>query len=254
MGPLDHGQMTEPSEVGFRLQADGVPAAVDIGPSNKVARVRDPWGLNERLFARYYPIVAGWSEAAGQSETRRKLLSEARGRTLEIGAGNGYNSPHYPATVTQLVLTEPSPHMLTALDEQLRADDPAVGSWQLMAADATRLPFDDGSFDTVVASFVHCTIPSPATALGEIARVLKPDGRYLFMEHVRAREGTLLARIQDAVELPHRYLAAGCHPNRRTAELLDASPLNVVRIEHGRMPRSSPTVRPVIHGIAEPRS
>jgi ubiquinone/menaquinone biosynthesis C-methylase UbiE len=214
--------------------------------------VRDPWGLNERLFAKYYPIVAGWSEAAGQRETRRKLLTEAHGRTLEIGAGTGYNLPHYPATVTQLVLSEPSPHMLTALGDELRADRPAVGSWQLMAADATQLPFDTASFDTVVASFVHCTIADPAAALREIARVLKPDGRYLFMEHVRARDGTLLARVQDVVELPHRYLAAGCYPNRRTAELLDASPLRVVRIEHGRMPRSMPTVRPVIHGIAQP--
>jgi ubiquinone/menaquinone biosynthesis C-methylase UbiE len=215
--------------------------------------VRDPWGLNERLFARYYPIVAGWSEAGGQRETRQRLLTEARGRTLEIGAGNGYNLPHFTDAVTELVVTEPSRHMLAALHDQLEAEPPPVGGWEIVAASAEELPFDDASFDTVVASFVHCTIPDPPAALQEIARVLKPEGRYLFMEHVRAREGTFLARVQDAVELPHRYLAAGCYPNRRTQELLDASPLRVVRIEHGRMPRSSPTVRPVIHGIASRR-
>lgn len=212
--------------------------------------MRDPWGLNERLFAKYYPILVGWSEAAGQRETRRKLLADARGRTLEIGAGNGLNVPHYTAAVTELIVTEPSPHMLAALHDQLRDEPPPVENWKVVAASAEDLPFEDASFDTVVASFVHCTVPDPALALQEIARVLKADGRYLFMEHVRARDGSFLARFQDAVELPHRYIAAGCYPNRRTEDLLDASPLRVSRIEHGRLPRSFPTVRPVIHGIA----
>ena len=216
--------------------------------------MRDPLGLNERLFAKVYPIVVGWSENAGQRETRRRLLAEARGRTLEIGAGNGYNVPHYTTAVTELVITEPSPHMLAALADQLADEPPAVKRWEMLPADALRLPFQDASFDTVVAGFVHCTIPDPSAALREIARVLRPDGEYLFLEHVRARDGSWLGRLQDAVEVPHRYLAAGCYPNRRTAELLDASPLEVVRIEHGRMPRSSPTVRPVIHGIARRRS
>src|SRR5690349_19745369 len=71
-------------------------------------RVRDPLGLNERFFAWYYPKVVGVAERAGQAETRRELLSDARGRTLEIGAGSGFNLPHYTAAVTELVLPEPS--------------------------------------------------------------------------------------------------------------------------------------------------
>ena len=114
------------------------------------------------------------------------------------------------------------------------------------------LPFAEDSFDTVVATYVLCTVPDPAAALREIARVLAPGGRYLFLEHVHAGDGTALGRFQDLIELPHRYIAAGCHPNRRTEALLKASPLQVERVEHGEQPRAFPSVRPTIIGSARP--
>lgn len=212
--------------------------------------MRDPLGLNERLFALYYPVLCDISERAGQRQTRRDLLREATGRTLEIGAGSGLNLPHYTAAVTRLVVSEPSPHMQAHLRKRLSDDLLAVGSWELVQAGAEELPFEDESFDTVVATFVHCTIPDPARALAEIRRVLRPGGRYLFFEHVRAEDGSVLGRVQDLVELPHRYLAAGCHPNRRTEALLAASRLEIERLDHGAQPRSSPTVRPTIIGVA----
>jgi ubiquinone/menaquinone biosynthesis C-methylase UbiE len=215
--------------------------------------MRDPWGINERLFARWYPLVTGLSERAGHRETRERLVGPARGRTLEIGAGSGLNLPHYGPEVTELVISEPSPHMLEHLRSSLDSDPPPVGSWKLVQAGAEELPFADHSFDTVVGTYVHCTIPDPERALAEIARVLAPDGQYLFLEHVHAGEGTLLGRFQDAVEVPHRYIAAGCHPNRRTERLLERSPMTIERIEHGSMPMGFPTVRPVILGTARAR-
>jgi SAM-dependent methyltransferase len=212
--------------------------------------MRDPLGLNERLFALYYPRLVERSENAGQRETRHRLLSEARGRVLELGAGSGLNLPHYTAAVDELIVTEPSPHMMNHLRAALSSDPPPVVSWKLVQAGAERLPFEDESFDTVVGTYILCTIPDPARTLNEIARVLRPEGRYLFLEHVHAGEGTWLGRFQDLVEWPHRYLAAGCHPNRRTAGLLDASPLEVGRLERGNQPRSIPTVRPTILGSA----
>jgi len=212
--------------------------------------VRDPLGLNERFFAWYYPKVVGVSERAGQAETRRRLFSEASGRTLEIGAGSGFNLPHYTDRVSELVVSEPSPHMREHLRDRLETDPPPVGSWQLADASAESLPFEDESFDTVTGGFIMCSIPDPAAALREIARVLKPGGRYVFLEHVHAGEGTLLGHVQDAIEIPHRYIAAGCHPNRRTRELIEASPLDVERLERGRQPRSLPSVRPTIFGSA----
>jgi len=206
--------------------------------------------LNERLFALWYPLVAGMSERAGQAETRRVLVSAAAGRTLEIGAGSGYNLPYFTGAVSDLVVTEPSPHMLTLLRERLEADPPPVDRWELVQTGAERLPFADSQFDTVVSTFVHCTIADPVAALTEITRVLRPGGRYLFLEHVRSADGSALGRFQDLVELPHRYIAAGCHPNRRIESLLRDSPLRVDQLERGRQPRAFPSVRPTIAGCA----
>ena len=190
------------------------------------------------------------SENAGQRATRRELLSEAAGRTLEIGAGNGFNLPHYTDRVGELVVTDASPHMLEHLRTSLGSNAPPVGSWELLQASAGELPFEDASFDTVVGTFVLCSVPDPARALRELARVLRDGGRYLFLEHVHAGEGTLLGRFQDLVELPHRYIAAGCHPNRRTVRLLERSPFEIERLDHGSQPRAFPSVRPTIVGSA----
>jgi SAM-dependent methyltransferase len=210
---------------------------------------RDPWGLNQRAFAWYYPRLMGLSERAGGADLRRRVIGRAVGRTLEIGAGNGYNLPHYPSAVTSLVVSEPSPHMMRLLRERLVADPPPVARWELVQTGAESLPFADASFDTVTSGYVHCTIPHPEAAIAEIARVLKPGGRYLFLEHVRAR-GALLGRTQDLIEPLHVYVAAGCHPNRRTEATLRRSELSVEWLEHTNLPRSFPSVRPVILGAA----
>ena len=213
--------------------------------------VRDPWGLNERLFAFYYPRLLSLAENAGQRETRVELISQAEGRTLELGAGSGINLAHYTAKVTELVITEPSSPMVEHLEAELTRERLRCGSVKLLRAGAESLPFEDMSFDTIVATYILCTTPDPALVLREIHRLLRPGGRYLFIEHVHAGEGTSLGRFQDLVELPHRYLAAGCHPNRRTEQLLQRSELALVRLERGRQPRALPTVRPRIIGTAE---
>jgi SAM-dependent methyltransferase len=212
--------------------------------------MRDRWDFSERLFAAYYPRLMQRSENAGQRQTRAELLAGAAGATLEIGAGSGANLPHYSERVTELVVSEPSPHMLEHLRRALDDDPPPVGSYRLVQAGAQELPFADASFDTVVCTFVLCSVPDPRRALSEVARVLAPGGRMLFLEHVHAGEGTALGRFQDVIELPHRYLAAGCHPNRRTASLIEQSPLELDSLHRGRQPKALPSVRPTIVGAA----
>jgi SAM-dependent methyltransferase len=197
-----------------------------------------PSNLSERLFAAYYPLVAARSERAGQLRTRAQLLAGAGGRVLEVGAGHGLNLPHYPAGLDELVLTDPSPWMLRKLP-------PGA-----LEAGLPRLPFDDGRFDTVVCTYVLCSVEDQAAALGEIARVLAPGGVLLFLEHVRAHDGSVLGRVQDVIEIPHRWAAAGCRPNRRTEDTLRASPLRVEWLVHGAQPSTLPTVRPTIMGAA----
>jgi ubiquinone/menaquinone biosynthesis C-methylase UbiE len=210
--------------------------------------LRDPWGLNERMFAWGYPRLMSISERAGGAAMRARVIGQARGRTLEIGAGSGFNLPHYPPAVTELVITEPSPHMIELLRRRLAADAPPVTRCELVQTGAEVLPFADASFDTVTGGYVHCSIPRPELAVSEIARVLKPGGRYLFLEHVRAE--SLLGTVQDLIEPLHVYIAAGCHPNRRTEQLMRDSPLVLEWIEHTTLPASVPSVRPVIIGAA----
>jgi ubiquinone/menaquinone biosynthesis C-methylase UbiE len=151
------------------------------------------WG---RVFARAYDRFLRNAEDAGLAESRRQLVSQARGRTLEIATGTGLNLPHYPPQVTELVLTEPYPHMLKQLRGKVsRSGRPA----RVVEAWAEKLPFPDGSFDTVVATMILCSAEEPERVLAEIARVLKPDGRYLFLEHVRNPESRK-ARLQDRVQ------------------------------------------------------
>jgi ubiquinone/menaquinone biosynthesis C-methylase UbiE len=168
--------------------------------------VRDPWGFNERPFALYYPRLLALAENAGQRETRAELISQAEGRTLELGAGSGINLVHYTAKVTELVITEPSPHMVKHLESELTKERGRCGSVKLLCAGAESLPFEDTSFDTIVATYILCTTPDPTLVLREIHRLLRPGGRYLFVEHVHAGEGTPRGRFQDLVELPHCYL------------------------------------------------
>ncbi len=198
------------------------------------------WGP---LFARGYDRFIKSTEDAGLYDQRRSLLARAEGRTLEIGAGTGTNLPLYPDAVSELVLTEPDPHM------RHRLENKSPGGTGVVDADAERLPFPDASFDTVVATLVFCTIPDPKAALLEIARVLKPGGRLLFLEHVRASDPKT-ARWQDRLERPWGWFGRGCHPNRDTLATIAASALEVTDAEQGTMPKAPSIVEPLITGEA----
>jgi ubiquinone/menaquinone biosynthesis C-methylase UbiE len=201
------------------------------------------WGP---LFARGYDRLTKSSEDAGLRERRRGLLAKASGRTLEIGAGTGVNLELYPDSVTELVLAEPDEHMRGQLERKL----PRLGrAAEVVDAGAEDLPFPDASFDTVVATLVLCTIPDPRAALGEVGRVLRPDGRLLFMEHVRADDPGI-ARWQDRLERPWGWFGRGCHPNRDTLATIEASALEIGQVEGDELPKAPPIVRPMIVGEA----
>ena len=165
----------------------------------------------------YDPFV--WlGEIAGMRRRRSALLSDARGRVVEIGAGTGLNIAHYPDGIDELVLTEPEPAMRRRLARRLQRHARAA---RIVDAPAERLPLTDASVDTVVSTLVLCTVDDPERALREIARVLRPDGQLLFIEHVRA-SSRFLAACQDYLFQPWRSFAGGCHCNRPTVELMRA--------------------------------
>lgn len=201
------------------------------------------WG---RLFSAAYDRGLKATEEAGLREMRRELLARAQGRVVEIGAGTGLNLELYPAAIEGLTLTEPSPQMSKRLREKLKQSTRRA---ELMEAPAERLPFPDGSFDTAVVTLVLCTVPDPAAALAEIRRVLAPGGQLLFLEHVRSTD-LEVARWQDRLEKPWRFLADGCHCNRDTVAAISNAGFDVEQVESTRVPKAPPIVRPLSRGSA----
>ena len=201
------------------------------------------WG---RGFSALYDRFTKGTEEAGLREMRRTTLAEASGRTIDIGSGTGANIDLYPDRVTELVFAEPDPHMIKRLRPRMRE---AGLDAEVVEAPAERLPFEDSSFDTAVYTLVLCTVPDPAAALAETARILKPGGRLLFVEHVRAKDPGL-ARWQDRLEGSWRFFADGCHCNRDTVATIEASGFTLERVSEDELPKAPPLVRPVMRGSA----
>ncbi len=201
-----------------------------------------------RLTARVYDrVVMKRSQTAGLADARRDALAQARGDVLEIGAGTGLNLAAYPRTgITRLVLTEPHEPMRRQIAAKL---DAAPAPTEIVDARVEDLPFDDATFDTVTATLVLCEAHDPARAVDEIARVLKPGGHYLFLEHVRSADPKL-ARKQERWAPVWRKVAGGCNCNRDTLATIAASGLDVERHRMGVFPKSPKVVSPLLSGSA----
>ncbi len=201
--------------------------------------------IASHLFAALYDPFFWLAERAGLAARRRALLAGVSGRVLEIGAGTGLNLGHYPAGA-DLVLSEPDEAMAERLRTRVAALDRPVG---LVVAGADAQPFPDDSFDTVVSTLVLCTVPDQRSALAEVARVLRPGGRLLFLEHVRS-DSPRLARWQDRLNRPWSAFAEGCNCNRRTLDVLAAGPLRLGAVERGTFRAMVPLLRPLATGSA----
>lgn len=194
------------------------------------------------VVARLYDAVMAVPERTIMPAHREALAEGLSGRVLEIGAGTGAMFPYYENV--ELHAVEPDPHMRTQANARAEELDVAVS---LSDASAETLPYDDSSFDTVVASLVFCTIPDHEAALAEVARVLEPGGEFRFLEHVRG-EG-VAGRAHDLLAPAWHTVAGGCHLNRETGGLFqrderfqldsyDRSP-GAVPMVRGRMTRKS---------------
>ena len=178
-------------------------------------------------------------------EHRTKLLAPAAGNVLEIGVGTGFNLRYYPEAVTAITITDPLDGMLARAKKKAATEGKEVTATR---GSAEALPYEDGSFDTVVGSLVLCSVDDQDRSLAEIRRVLRPGGRYLFMEHVRS-EDPKRARSQDRWEGIWKTLCFGCHPNRDTLPRIESA-FTVEDVEHGEAPGEPKIVRPYVLGRA----
>jgi ubiquinone/menaquinone biosynthesis C-methylase UbiE len=204
-------------------------------------------GLRSGLFALTYDRMSHTSEEAGLRALRQGLLAAASGSVLEIGAGTGANLPHYEGRAESLVVTEPERAMLRRLQRKASVHAPSA---TVLRAAAEELPFEDASFDTVVSTLVLCGVDDQPRSLGEIRRVLRPGGRLLFLEHVRA-DDPQLARFQDRINWLNRLVVA-CDCNRRTLAAIEAARFTISGVERTVMPKAPRFVRPLVVGTAVP--
>lgn len=200
------------------------------------------------LTARFYDRLLQPVEAAGLRDWRQQTLSGLSGSVLEIGAGTGLNLPHYPISVSLLVLTEPDVNMRKRLKERVKST--SNGTCKVSAATAEALPFRDEFFQTVVGTLVLCSVSDPVRSLGEIRRVLSPGGRFLFIEHVAARETTSRRKWQRRLEPVWRMLGGNCHLTRSTERQIEVAGFRIEKIIREEGPRAMALARPVIRGSA----
>jgi SAM-dependent methyltransferase len=188
-----------------------------------------------RFHGRYERFVA---------PRKRALFDGLTGTVLEIGPGTGANFAYYPPDICWIGI-EPNPFM----HPHLRAAAARAGlSIDIHDGTADRIALDDESTDVVVSTLVLCSVPDVSGALREIHRVLKPGGRFLFIEHVADSPGTWLRRTQRLLRPFVRTLADGCHLDRDTALAIERHGFAGVAYQRLRLP--IPLVSPHIIGVA----
>lgn len=199
--------------------------------------------LRKRLFAAVLARLSAKYESL-VVERKRALFADLQGDVLEIGPGTGANLAYYPPGIRWIGI-EPNPYMHDYLKKQAGALGIPV---DIRLGVAEQLAAADQSVDAVVSTLVLCSVADPARVLREIRRVLRPGGRFVFIEHTAAPRGQWLRRIQNLVDPLWAVLADGCHPNRETGSLLAQAGFARVHSERFRLPLG--LVSPHLAGFA----
>lgn len=158
---------------------------------------------------------------------RQQTCAGLTGDVVEIGFGSGRNVPHYPAAVQRVTAVEPS-GVAWQMSARRRAD--SLVPVDRAGLDGQVLPFADASFDSALSTWTLCTVPDPVAALRELARVLRPGGSLLFVEHGAAPDAGVL-RWQHRLDPLQRRVAAGCHLSRPIDALLSEAGLHVEELD-----------------------
>ncbi|MFI1941549.1 class I SAM-dependent methyltransferase [Streptomyces purpureus] len=205
-------------------------------PSRRSEVPRD--AVHHPLFARFYARFSVAADSkAGIADLREELLAGLGGRVIEVGAGNGLNFAHYPATVSEVVALEPERHLRQlAVDAALHAEVPV----DVVPGAAEAMPVKSEAFDAVVASLVLCTVRDLPRALREMWRVLKPGGELRFFEHGLA-PGRAMATTQRALDRTVWPLVfGGCHTARDPLAAIGAARFEVMSYRTLRVPETGP--------------
>lgn len=163
---------------------------------------------------------------------RRRVISAAEGRVLEVGIGSGLNLPFYRATVDAVIGLDPSPELLRMAHARVATASVPI---ELLEGSAETIPLEAGSIDTAVITWTLCSITDARHALTELRRVLKPSGVLLFVEHGRAPEPSV-ARWQDRLDPLWWRVNGGCHLNRKIDDLISNNGFHIDALANARLP------------------
>jgi ubiquinone/menaquinone biosynthesis C-methylase UbiE len=177
---------------------------------------------------------------------RHRLLATAYGDVLEIGFGTGLNLPHYPVEVRKITTVDPNAGMHRLAQRHIRQSKIEVDQRVLSGE---RLPFEDNRFDCAVSTFTLCSIENVEQALSEVYRVLKPGGKFLFLEHGLSPEPSV-QKWQRRLNWLEIRLAAGCHLDRNMKALVAAQPFSSVEVEEFYLERTPKTHGYLYRGMA----
>ena len=196
-----------------------------------------------------FPHLMDWILGTRRFQEQRELaLASAHGHVLEIGFGTGLNLPHYPHAVTSLTALDPATLLPKKVARRISRGSLPV---ELVRLSAETLPFEDGRFDCAVSTWTLCTIPEPVAALREVRRVLKPGGKYLFLEHGRSDDARV-AKWQDSFNPVQRVIGCGCNLNRPIDALVAQAGLRIEKLDRYAMPGVPRIAGEMYRGVAIP--
>jgi len=179
---------------------------------------------------------------------RAAWVTRAIGDVLEVGIGSGLNLPFYSPEVRQVYGVEPSLELQRLARQRVSGARVPIEFLTQSAEEA--LPLDSGSIDTVVITWTLCSIPDPSKALGQMKRVLKPDGRLIFLEHGKSPDPGV-ATWQDWLTPIHKRIGGGCHLNRKIDDLIGAAGFQIGELTTGYQPGPRPLTY-TYQGLARP--
>jgi ubiquinone/menaquinone biosynthesis C-methylase UbiE len=167
---------------------------------------------------------------------RKRVISAAQGRVLEIGIGSGANIPFYGSSSREVIGLEPAPRLIAmAKHASSKSGLPVT----LIEGSSEAIPLDSASVDTVVSTWTLCSIADAVVALQEMRRVLTPGGRFLFSEHGLAPDPGM-QRWQNWLDPAWKRLAGGCHLNRAINRLVEQAGFRIEQLETGYLAGRNP--------------
>ena len=193
-----------------------------------------------------YPWLLDNTEPKEFAALRLLNLKDVKGKILEVGIGTGANLPFYPKEIKRITTVEPSESMRPRAQKRARKNNITIDWYQ---GKGESLKFSDDSFDTVVSSGLLCSVADADRVLNELHRVLKPGGKFHFLEHGISKNKKI-RKLQIRFNRVNNAIACGCNLTRNIENHISHSPFEIIELFHVETFTGIDKLYPPIHGTA----